>query len=63
MEQKKDYFKKYFKTPIGRASILLNHYNEKDLRHNRGKGDLTPQWIVENIFSKPCAHCGETEML
>ena len=20
---------------------------------------MTAQWIVENIFSQPCAHCGE----
>lgn len=22
--------------------------------------NLTPQWIVDNILSKPCAHCGKT---
>lgn len=51
---------KYRNTPKGRANHLLAAYNKSDEKNNRGKGDLTPQWIVENIFSKPCAHCGKT---
>lgn len=43
-----------------RAIDLLVAYNKNDKRYNRGKGDLTAKWIVENIFSKPCAHCGKT---
>lgn len=50
--------KKWRKTPIGRASMLLGAYNHSDKKYNRGEGDLTAQWIVENIFTKPCAHCG-----
>jgi len=52
--------KEWLNTPKGRASTLLNAYNAKDKKYNRGKGDLTSQWIVDNIFSKPCAHCGKT---
>ena len=48
----------YNKTPKGRAVYLLNRYKSSDKEHNRGESDLTSQWIVENIFSKPCAHCG-----
>lgn len=51
----------YNKTPKGRAVYLLNRYKSSDKEHNRGESDLTSQWIVENIFSKPCAHCGETD--
>ena len=58
--KKAEYQKKYNKTPMGRALILLNGYNQKDKMYNRGKGDLTAKWIVENIFNKPCAHCGKT---
>lgn len=47
------------KAKIKRASSLLGDYNRKDVKYNRGKGDLTPKWIVENIFSKPCAYCGK----
>lgn len=42
-----------------RALNLLNRYKEKDKKYNRGESDLTAQWIVDNIFSKPCAHCGK----
>lgn len=48
------------KTPIGRASYLCKHYNQQDKMYDRGRGDLTPQWIVDNIFTKPCAHCEKT---
>lgn len=51
----------YNKTPKGRAVYLLNRYKSSDKEHNRGESDLTSQWIVENIFSKPCTHCGETD--
>lgn len=51
--------KKWLHTPIGRASTLLNSYNHKDEKQNRGKGNLTSKWIVEHIFSQPCAHCGK----
>ena len=46
-------------TPYGRATYLLYNYKYNDKLYNRGEGDLTAQWIVENIFSKPCAHCGK----
>lgn len=47
-------------TKLGRARSLLNAYNQSDEIRGRGKGDLTPKWIVENIFTKPCVHCGVT---
>ena len=56
-----EYRKKYIKTPIGRALSLISAYNTSDKKYNRGKGDLTPKWIVDNIFTKPCAHCGEAD--
>lgn len=55
----KNYYKEHKNTPISRAKILLSRYNQKDKINNRGKGDLTSKWIVENIFSKPCVHCGK----
>lgn len=74
-DEHKDYYKNYYNenkekwnkkhlenynTPIGRATCLLRAYTNQDIKHNRGEGDLTPEWIIENIFSKPCAHCGKT---
>lgn len=61
LEQKKEYMKEYQKTPMGRAHTLLMQYNTKDKKYNRGEGDLTTKWIVDNIFTKPCVHCGESD--
>ena len=55
------YQKEYRKTKIGRARTILHRYNQNDEKYGRGKGDLTDEWIVEHIFSRPCAHCGETD--
>ena len=60
-EKMLEYMKEYQNTPMGRALSLLNQYNIADKKRGRGKGDLTAKWIVENIFSKPCVHCGETD--
>lgn len=64
MGNKKDYAfkyqKKYRDTPIGRAFYMVTNYNNADSKYERGKGDLTPKWIVENILFQPCVHCGKT---
>lgn len=62
IERHKTYQKNWKKkNPIAyRASYLRSVYNQLDLKNGRGKGDLTTKWIIENIFSKPCAHCGKT---
>ena len=46
---------------MGRADYLLQRYRQSDKKHNRGECTLTAQWIVENIFSKPCHYCGKTD--
>lgn len=53
-----EYRAKYRKTPIGRASNLVSGYQREDIKYNRGECTLTTQWVVENIFSKPCHYCG-----
>lgn len=55
------YHKNYTKTPMGRASYLVQAYAREDKKYNRGKGDIDAKWIVENIFSKHCAYCGTTD--
>lgn len=42
-----------------RAHSLVQNYKKEDRKYNRGEGDLTAQWIMENIMFKPCAHCGK----
>ena len=51
----------YNKTSMGRAVYLLNGYRKADRKYNRGECTLTAQWIVDNIFTKPCHWCGETD--
>lgn len=60
-EKIKKHSKEYDSTVNGRAVNLVNRYKTQDKRHNKGECTLTPQWIIENILSKPCAHCGETD--
>jgi len=60
-EQKLEQKRRYNSTQFGRAVNLLSSYNKSDRDMNRGEGNLTAQWIVENIFTKPCVHCGETD--
>lgn len=55
----KDYVKKWQHTPYGRANHLLNSYRQSDKKANRGECNLTTAWILENIFAKPCVHCGK----
>lgn len=45
--------------PTYRAKSLLCNYNRIDRNKGFGKGDLTSQWIIDNIFSKPCVYCGK----
>ena len=58
--QMKKYNLEYAKTPMGRASYLNSMYKQSDKKANRGECTLTAKWIVDNIFSKPCKHCGKT---
>lgn len=48
-------------TLMGRACRLVNNYRWMDKKANRGQGDLTAKWVAENILTKPCAHCGESD--
>ena len=51
----------WLKTKKGRASHLLNAYRANDVKYNRGECTLTAEWIIEHIFTQPCAHCGESD--
>lgn len=67
LEKRKNYYQthksersNYYKnTPYGRALYLIGAYKKEDRNHSRGECDLTAQWVIDNIFSKPCAHCGK----
>ena len=58
-ETNKKKIAEYFKTPMGRAQKLVQTYKRNDKKHGRGECTLTAKWIVENIFTKKCAHCNK----
>ena len=71
-EHRKEYFARYrlehsderrewYNTILGRASYLVSDYKQYDKICGRPEGDLTAQWVAENILTKPCAHCGKTD--
>ena len=48
-------------TPIGKAQMHVDNYIRIDRAYKRGECTLTPEWIVEHIFSQPCHYCGKTD--
>ncbi len=60
-QRQREAVKRYRNTIYGKANKLVHVYNELDRKYNRGKGDLTPQWLIENILTKSCVHCGESD--
>lgn len=60
-ERKLAYQQRYRKTQIGKASSQVKRYNQSDIESGRGKGNLTSQWMVDNIYTKSCVYCGESD--
>lgn len=60
-DERAEWQKQYRQTPIGRAFYLVSAYKQKDNIYNRGECTITPQWVVNNIFTQPCHWCGETD--
>lgn len=48
-------------TPYNIAKRRLKTYNRMDLANFGCLGNLTAEWIRDNILSKPCVHCGESD--
>lgn len=54
--------KEYSKTKMGRAQRQYQQYRFMDKRNCFDDViDFNAKWIVENIYTKQCAHCGETD--
>lgn len=60
-EEKSEYLKEYFKKPINRAKNLVRCYSFHDKEQNRGECTLTPEWIIENVFTSKCRYCGKED--
>lgn len=60
--RKTEYQKVYSKTPMGRAQRQFQQYKFMDKRNGFDNViDFDARWIVENIYTKKCAHCDETD--
>lgn len=55
-----EYLKQYRQTQYGRAATLLGGYHQKD-KLKGFETDLTPEWIVNNIFNSKCYYCEESD--
>lgn len=53
--------KKWHSSKEGRANNLANAYKQLDKNARRGESTITPQWIIDNIFTSKCYWCGETD--
>jgi len=48
--------------PLYRAQYQVRSYRRDDKDNGfENEIDFDAQWIVDNIYSKPCVHCGETD--
>lgn len=62
-KEKSEYLKEYLKKPINRATNLVRCYAFHDKEQNRGECTLTPEWIIENIFTSKCRYCGKDDWI
>lgn len=53
--------KKWHSNEGGRANNLANAYKQCDKEARRGESTITPQWIIDNIFTSKCYWCGEDD--
>lgn len=44
-----------------RAHMLLSCYQKYDRIYKKGGTAITTHWIIDNIFTKRCLYCGETD--
>lgn len=56
-EEIKEQKKGYRKSKMGRACYMVSSYKYIDKKYNRGECTLTPQWVVDNIFTSKCRYC------
>lgn len=62
LARKREVQKVYAKTPMGRAGNQIQQYKRMDERNGFGCViDFDARWMVDNIYTKPCPHCGETD--
>ena len=62
--KKNEAIKRYLATDNGakmyRAKYLIYNYKKEDIKYNREIPNFNTKWLIENIFSKSCIYCGES---
>ena len=49
-------------TPLYRAQYQVRSYRRDDVNNGFGDAiDFDAQWVIDNIYSKQCIYCGETD--
>lgn len=56
-----EWFKNYRNTQKGRANYLIQSYKRKDKKYRNTDCTITSDFIVNEIFTKSCVYCGETD--
>lgn len=49
--------------PRAKASRMLSQYRNIDQKNGYELCDMTIDWMLENIMSKPCHYCGDTNRI
>lgn len=57
----KEWHETHKENPEYRADMLVRGYKQYDKKKGRGETRITAQWILDNIYTKPCFYCGETD--
>jgi hypothetical protein len=42
-----------------RATQIIQNCKKMDKKYNRGECTITPQWIIDKIFTSKCVYCGD----
>lgn len=60
-DKNKEWCSNYYHTYSGRSRNLIHKYTQSDIEENRGDCTLTPEWVIDNIFTSSCVYCGDSE--
>lgn len=60
-EENADWYREYRNLQKGRANYLLQSYKAKDKKYRNAICTITKDFIINEIFTKSCVYCGETD--
>ena len=60
-DKRTEWYKIYRQTQKGRANYLLQSYKRRDKKYLNTDCTITSDFIINEIFSKTCVYCGESD--